>query len=121
MFIFFFLILAKMPKLKVGWDMPTGYDDEGLRITKYEVELRLLRTYVETIWVTDLDVLSASFTGLECNSEYRVRVRAWNMYTNTDSAAGPWGYSPFRKTRGCPLPSAPSEVTVFNSFFFLFF
>mmetsp|Transcript_22927 Transcript_22927/g.29898 ORF Transcript_22927/g.29898 Transcript_22927/m.29898 type:complete len:193 (-) Transcript_22927:167-745(-) len=92
--------------------MPTGYDDEGLRIVKYEVELRLLRTFVTRTWVTDLDNLSASFTGLACNSEYRVRVRAWNMFTNANSAAGAWAYSPFRKTRGCPLPAAPSDVTV---------
>jgi hypothetical protein len=92
--------------------MPTGYDDEGIRIKKYEVELRLKRTFVSRHWSTDLDNLKHSFTGLQCNSEYRVRVRAWNMFTNMDSAAGPWGYSQFRKTKGCPLPSAPGSLSV---------
>jgi hypothetical protein len=124
--------------------MPTGYDDEGLRIKKYEVEVRQLRTHVARYWSTDLDELKHSFTvshhpqkkkitimfskfihlkGLECNKEYRVRVRAWNEYGadaasevkvhgQPDSAAGPWGYSQFRKTRGCPLPAAPSDLSV---------
>lgn len=126
--------LVDTNRVDVAWEMPTGYDDEGLRIKKYEIELRLLRTHVATYVTTDLDNLAHSFTGLECNKEYRVRVRAWNMYgfdedsldpttrartANSakwprieDPAAGPWGYSPFRKTRGCPLPSAPSDVTV---------
>jgi len=42
--------------------MPKGYDDEGLRIKKYEVELRLLRTHVATYTSTDVDTLSHSFT-----------------------------------------------------------
>jgi hypothetical protein len=29
-----------------------------------------------------------------------------------DPAAGAWAYSQFRKTRGCPLPAAPSAFTV---------
>jgi hypothetical protein len=29
-----------------------------------------------------------------------------------DAAAGPWGYSSFRKTRGCPLPAAPTGFLV---------
>jgi hypothetical protein len=29
-----------------------------------------------------------------------------------DAAAGPWAYSIFRKTRGCPLPAAPSDFAV---------
>lgn len=121
-------------RLDVAWEMPRGYDDEGLRIKKYEIELRLLRTHIATYTTTDVDTLSHSFTGLECAKEYRVRVRAWNQYgfdeesldssnrertANAakwprieDAAAGPWGYSQFRKTRGCPLPAAPSAFAV---------
>eukprot|EP00613_Pedinella_sp_CCMP2098_P002111 CAMPEP_0171622480 /NCGR_PEP_ID=MMETSP0990-20121206/17277_1 /TAXON_ID=483369 /ORGANISM="non described non described, Strain CCMP2098" /LENGTH=289 /DNA_ID=CAMNT_0012188303 /DNA_START=44 /DNA_END=913 /DNA_ORIENTATION=+ len=110
-------------RLDVQWEMPTGYDDEGLRIKKYEVEVRQLRTHIARYWTEDLDDLTHSFTGLDCNKEYRVRVRAWNEYGadakstwkirgQPDSAAGPWGYSQFRKTRGCPLPAAPSDLTI---------
>ena len=122
------------PTWQVAWEMPRGFDDEGLRIKKYEIELRLLRTHVATYVSYDLDNLKHSFTGLECAKEYRVRVRAWNMFgfdaesldptqrartpnfakwpRIEDAAAGPWGYSQFRKTRGCPLPAAPSEFVV---------
>lgn len=47
---------------QVQWEMPTGYDDEGLRIKKYEVEVRQLRTHVARYWSTDLDDLTHSFT-----------------------------------------------------------
>jgi hypothetical protein len=47
---------------QVAWEMPKDYDDEGLRIKKYEVELRLLRTHVATYTSTDVDTLSHSFT-----------------------------------------------------------
>jgi len=67
-------------RVDVAWEMPTGYDDEGLRIKKYEIELRLLRTHIATYVSTDLDTLAHSFTGLECAKEYRVRVRAWNQF-----------------------------------------
>jgi hypothetical protein len=54
--------LLPSPSVKVAWEMPKGYDDEGLRIKKYEVELRLLRTHVATYTSTDVDTLSHSFT-----------------------------------------------------------
>ena len=90
----------------------------------YQVELLLLRSVVERAWITDLDSLSHTFTGLDCTAwknkkqdrttdrQYRVRVRAWNEFENAASAAGPYTYTPFRKTRTCTMPTAPSDVAV---------
>ncbi len=103
-------------RLDVQWETPKGNDDEGLRIQKYEVELKMLKggamISVETYMLQDLEKLKQSFTGLKCNTEYRVRVRAWNKYAVASAAAGPWVYSQYRKTRGCPLASTPSSLTV---------
>ena len=85
--------------LTAAWGIPSGNDDLGARVVKYQVELLLLRTVVERAWITDLDTLSYTFRELECTpwknkkdrsqaKQYRVRVRVWNEFTNAASAAG---------------------------------
>ena len=94
------------------------------------VSKRIIETNenISSSWVEDLDSLSYTFSGLDCTAwknkkqdrssdkQYRVRVRAWNKYENAASAAGPYTYSPFRKTRVCTMPTAPSKLSVTGVF-----